>query len=241
MILKISNLEAAYNGMQVLKDLSFGVEEGEIVSVIGPNGSGKSTLFKAIAGLLRPVRGSITFKDKAIENKQVEEIIQAGLAYAPQGHRVFPNLTVEENLWMGGYLYRRQGTLEKREKEVYELFPTLKANRSRQASFLSGGEQQMLSIARALMMMPKLLLLDEPSLGISRKASIEVFRKIVELNRQGITILLAEQNIQMALAIAHKVIFLEAGRLVYEGTSEATKEFLAHKGVIYRQLFTHLT
>ena len=222
-MLKLENIEAGYGKIQVLFDITLQVKEGEIVSLIGPNGSGKSTILKSIIGLVNVTKGSISFNEAIISHQNTHEIISIGISYVPQGRLVFQSLTIEENLKMGSYLLSKADS-SKRLNNMYERFPLLKEKRKQQASFLSGGQQQLLSIARSLMLQPKLLLLDEPSLGLSPKAIQEVFQEIKKLNKEGISILLVEQNVHLALEVSDRIYVLQAGKVALTGGKELLKK-----------------
>ena len=222
-MLEVKNLEAGYGSLKILKGISLDAKKGDLVAIVGPNGSGKSTTIKAIFGLIRPYKGSIIFKEKEIAGKSPDQIVKQGLAYVPQGRMVFQTMTVQENLEMGGYIVNDKKKIAERMKEVFEFFPELKEKKTQKATFLSGGQQQMLSIGRALMLEPELLLLDEPSLGLAPKTMQEIFRKIKDLNKKGTTILLVEQNAHMALEISSKAYVLEAGKIALKGKGLARK------------------
>lgn len=215
-MLKIENLKFSYGKIQALKGVSFEIGRGEILSIVGANGAGKSTLMKCIAGLLRPQEGNIIYNGKPLP-KSASAVVAGGIAMVPEGRWIFPNLTVEENLLMGGYLSKdRRGGIER----SYNMFPHLKERRTQRAGTMSGGEQQMLAIARGLMSEPRLLVLDEPSLGLAPLIVNEVIDYIDQINQQGITILLVEQNARKALKIAHHACVMEQGRIVKYGTGE---------------------
>ena len=226
-MLTIQNLNAQYGPIPVLKNCSIHIDEGEIVTLIGANGAGKSTLLATISGLLRPAGGKIVFEGKAIGGLSPSKIVALGISHVPEGREVFSPLTVRENLELGAYLRRgkkaRQQVLDDMER-VFELFPRLRERLNQPAGTLSGGEQQMLAIGRAFMARPKLLLLDEPSLGLAPKLVSIILRTIQELNSQGMTILLVEQNARKALEIAHRGYVIETGRIVLQGTSDELKE-----------------
>jgi branched-chain amino acid transport system ATP-binding protein len=218
-MLRVENLHVSYGHIEVLKGISFTVEMGEIVALIGSNGAGKTTTLSTISGLLRPTAGTISWKGEEIQATAVEAIVASGLAHCPEGRRIFPGLTVRENLLTGtaSRRYSRAG-VEDDLAQVFELFPRLKERIKQGGWSLSGGEQQMLSIGRALMSRPKLLMLDEPSLGLAPIVIEQVFDKIVELNkRTGLGVLLVEQNSAMALEIASRAFVLETGTITLSG------------------------
>ncbi|WP_422445003.1 ABC transporter ATP-binding protein [Thermoanaerobacterium sp. DL9XJH110] len=219
-MLKLDNVVTHYGNIQALKGVSLEINQGQIVTVIGANGAGKTTTLKTICGLVNPTSGKIYFQGKDITNKPTADIIESGIAMVPEGRRVFPRMTVLENLQLGAYLNRDKNEIKKDLDRVFELFPVLKARLKQIAGTLSGGEQQMLAIGRALMAKPKLLLLDEPSMGLAPKIVSNIFDIILEINREGTTILLVEQNAQMALSIAHKGYVIETGRIVLEDTAQ---------------------
>ena len=212
-MLEIENLQVSYGPINALKGISLHVDQGEIVTLIGSNGAGKSTTLSAITGLQRAQSGKITFLGEDITHAPPYKIIAKGISISPEGREVFPALTVEENLRLGAYTRREAVGYDR----VYELFPRLKERATQTAGTLSGGEQQMLSIGRALMSEPKLLLLDEPSMGLAPNLVAMIFDLIRSINRQGITILLIEQNANMALSVAHRAYVLETGNIAIEG------------------------
>ena len=217
-MLKIDNITVAYGAIKALKGLTLSVGEGEIVALIGANGAGKTTTLRTISGLLHPREGQIFFKGENITQAKPHHIVQAGISHAPEGRGIFSNLSVEDNLALGAYV--RKDSREKIKEDydkVYGLFSILKQRRKQLAGTLSGGEQQMLTISRALMAMPKLLLLDEPSLGLAPQIIIQIFRVIRELNEKGMTVLLVEQNANMALHSAHKAYVIETGKIALQG------------------------
>jgi len=216
-ILEVSNLRVGYDSLQVLKGVTINVNAGEIVALIGPNGSGKTTLFKAVCGLLRPVTGTIRFLGRSIEETDAEAILREGLAYVPQGRRVFPSLTVDENLDLGGYLLRSAKALSNRKNEICARFPILKEKAKNLAGDLSGGQQQILGIARALMLSPRLMLLDEPSLGVDPRTLETVFETVKQLKADGVSVFIIEQNVRAVLAVADRVYLLSTGNIVAEG------------------------
>lgn len=227
MMLEIKHLEAGYGHLKILKGVNLVAKKGDLVALVGPNGSGKSTTLKCIFGLLKAKKGKILLKRKNISELNPDEIVRLGVSYAPQGRRVFQTMTVEENLEMGGFILENKDRVKERIKEVYSYFPILKERKDQKASFLSGGQQQMLSIGRALMLKPEILLLDEPSLGLAPNVMIEIFRKIKEINKQGTTIVLVEQNAHMALEICNRAYVLEQGKIaLHDGSSLANKKLV---------------
>jgi branched-chain amino acid transport system ATP-binding protein len=218
-MLRVRDLHVYYGGIHALKGIHLSIEEGQIVTLIGANGAGKSTTLRAIVGLTKPRSGSILFRDKDLSRLNTHQIIQRGIGVAPEGRHVFPNLTVLENLEMGAY---NQSHKEMREQLdwAYSMFPRLRERRKQYAGTLSGGEQQMLALGRALMSRPKLVLLDEPSLGLAPLMVAEVFKAIRTINEQGAAILLVEQNAMAALQVAHYAYVLETGRVTLEGSGE---------------------
>ncbi|MBM7710338.1 ABC transporter ATP-binding protein [Enterococcus lemanii] len=226
-MLKIENLTVKYGLIEAIHDVSFSVNQGEIVSLIGANGAGKTSILRTISGLVRPSQGSITFEGAAIEKEAPQKIVAKGLSHVPEGRHIFAGLTVQENLEMGAFL-RKDKNLQDEYEAVYTRFPILKERRKQDAATLSGGEQQMLAMGRALMSKPKLLLLDEPSMGLAPIFIREIFLIIEEIKKQGTTVLLIEQNANMALSIADRGYVLETGKIVLEGTG---KELLASDSV----------
>lgn len=221
-ILEVKNLNVSYGGIKAVKELSFAVESGEIVTLIGANGAGKSSTLRSIVGLVKPESGEITFDGKAIASLPTDRIVGEGITLVPEGRRVFSDLTVLENLKIGAYM--RKDPLEEDIKWVYDLFPRLKERSWQLAGTLSGGEQQMLAIGRALMSRPKLIMMDEPSLGLAPIIVQGVFEIIREINKQGMTILLVEQNANMALKAAHRAYVMETGRITLSGTGKELSE-----------------
>lgn len=215
-ILEIKNLVVSYGGIEAVKGIDLNVEEGKIVTLIGSNGAGKSTTLKAIAGLVKPRSGEILLNGANLIGKSTDQIVSSGVTLVPEGRRVFSNLTVEENLRIGAYL--RKDSLADDLARVYDLFPRLKEREWQQAGTLSGGEQQMLAVGRGLMSRPKVLMMDEPSLGLAPLVVQGIFDIIREINRQGVTILLIEQNANMALKIADLAYVLETGTITMSGT-----------------------
>lgn len=220
-MLEVSDISSGYNGLQVLWDVSLMVQRGELVALVGANGSGKSTLLKTIAGLLRPFKGRIILEGVRIDGMPPHAIVSRGLALVPEGRRVFPYMTVAENLELGAFLETRRARMEQTLEWVYRLFPILKERRNQLAGTLSGGEQQMLVIGRALMSRPRLLMMDEPSLGLAPAVVSTVFASIRRLLEEGITVLLVEQNVRKALELAHRGYVLENGRIVLSGASSS--------------------
>ena len=220
-MLSVNDINVYYGAIHALKGLSFHVEEGEIVSLIGANGAGKTTAMHTVSGLLRSKTGDITFMGESIEKMEPLRIVRLGLAQVPEGRRVFSNLTVQENLQMGAYIRPATQSREvDRDLElVFKRFPRLKERRRQQAGTLSGGEQQMLAIGRALMSRPKMMLLDEPSMGLSPILVQEIFSCIREVNESGTTIMLVEQNAKMALSISNRAYVLETGSIILKGKS----------------------
>ena len=224
-MLEVFDLQVSYGAIKALDGVSFDVPRGQIVALLGANGSGKTTTLKAITGLAALKGGRILFEGRELQGLPTHEIIRAGIALAPEGRRIFANLTVLENLLLGAYFRRDQQALERDLDLLYDTFPRLAERRTQAAGTLSGGEQQMLALGRALMSRPRLLLLDEPSLGLAPLLVKEVFHIITRLNQRGVTILLVEQNAAAALKIAHQGYVLETGRVVLAGTGA---ELLAH-------------
>lgn len=218
-MLKVTNLSVHYGMIQAVRNISFEVNEGEIVSLIGANGAGKTTILRTISGLTRPSNGKIEFQGQEIQKISPQNIVAKGLCQVPEGRHIFPGLTVQENLEMGAFL-RKGVDLKKEYEEVFDRFPILKERRTQDAATLSGGEQQMLAMGRALMSKPKLLLLDEPSMGLAPIFIQEIFNIIQAIQKQGTTILLIEQNAKMALSIADRGYVLETGELVLSGSGE---------------------
>lgn len=224
LLLRVENLHIRYGAFEALKGVSLDLADGEIVTVLGANGAGKSTLLRAISGLLPPQEGEIRLQDVPLQRTPAYDIVLRGISHAPEGRKVFATLTVEENLRLGAFSRRRlKGEVEAARDRVFGLFPLLKERRRQLAGTLSGGEQQMLAIGRALMSTPKVLLLDEPSLGLAPILVNHIFDLIQEINRQGVAILLVEQNAHQALALASRGYVLEIGRISAQGSSEELK------------------
>ena len=219
-MLQVENLNVYYGAIHALQGISFNVDEGEIVTLIGANGAGKSTILRTLSGLLRSRTGSITFKGEDISNMPAEKIVEAGISHVPEGRKIFAPLSVKENLMMGAYSRNDQAEIQQTLERAYKSFPRLKERAGQYGGTLSGGEQQMLATARGLMSKPTLMLLDEPSMGLSPILVEEIFRIIVEINKQGTSILLVEQNAQMALSVAHRAYVLETGSIVLAGVAK---------------------
>ncbi|MCR5731589.1 MAG: ABC transporter ATP-binding protein [Sphaerochaetaceae bacterium] len=223
-MLKIDNLHVSYGGIKALRGVSLEVPDGKIVTLIGANGAGKSTLLRTISGLVKAESGSINFNGAEIMNKSIASTCEKGIALVPEGRRVFANLTVEENLRIGAYLRKDKEEIKKDYEWVYELFPRLKERSWQLAGTLSGGEQQMLAVGRALMSRPKIMMMDEPSLGLAPLIVQQIFDIIQEINKAGVTILLIEQNANMALNVAHDAYVLETGEIVLHGPGKELME-----------------
>ena len=219
-ILKIEDLQVHYGGIEAVKGISFDVQEGQIVTLIGSNGAGKSSTLRTISGLVKPSGGKITFRGEDITGKDPTQIVTQGVTLVPEGRRIFPDMTVLENLKIGAYLRKDKEEIEKDIEWVYELFPRLKERNWQLAGTLSGGEQQMLAVGRALMSRPDLVMLDEPSLGLAPLLVREIFDIILKINAEGKTVLLVEQNALAALSIAHYAYVLEVGRVVAEAPGQ---------------------
>lgn len=223
-MLKVNDIDVYYGNIQALRGISLEVNEGEIVTLIGANGAGKSTLLKTLSGLLKPKRGSIEYLGAAIDNKPAQSIVKVGISHVPEGRRVFANMTVEENLDLGAYLRKDREGIKRDLAHVYELFPRLHERRKQISGTLSGGEQQMLAMGRALMSKPKLLLMDEPSMGLAPLMVKNIFNIIETVNKEGVTVLLVEQNANMALSVANRAYVLETGKIVLSGTAKELQE-----------------
>jgi branched-chain amino acid transport system ATP-binding protein len=218
-LLDVQNVTVGYGEIPILHGVSIRVEPGEVVAIVGPNGAGKSTLMKTVAGLLKPQNGSVRLDGKEITSLRPHHIVQAGICYVPQTENVFPSLTVEENLEMGAFI--RQDDIRPKKQEMYRLFPDLRNKRKTRTGNLSGGQRQMVAMARALMLDPKLLLLDEPTAGLSPMLVGMILEKIIEINRTGVAILIVEQNARQALQRAHRGYVLAMGQNRYEDTGKA--------------------
>jgi branched-chain amino acid transport system ATP-binding protein len=224
MLLEVENLNVYYGAIHALQGISFNVEEGEIVTLIGANGAGKSTTLRTISGLLRPREGSIRFRGEDITKVPAEQIVYKGISQVPEGRKIFAPLTVRENLEMGAFTRSDKAEIEQSMRRVFASFPRLEERLGQLGGTLSGGEQQMLAVGRGLMPRPTLLLLDEPSMGLAPILVEEIFRIIQEINEQGTTILLVEQNAHMALSIANRGYVLETGTIVLSGTARELRE-----------------
>lgn len=225
-MLKITDLKVSYGGINAVKGVSFEVPKGSVVSLIGANGAGKSTILRTIAGLVKPVAGTVSFNDENITGTDTSDIIAKGITLVPEGRRVFPDMTVLDNIKIGAFL--RHDSLDGDIEHMYSLFPRLKERKWQLAGTLSGGEQQMLALARALMSKPKLLMMDEPSLGLAPLIVKGIFEIIKEINKSGVTVLLIEQNANMALKASDYAYVLETGRLSMEGSGE---ELLSNEAI----------
>ena len=223
-MLKVNDLVVSYGGIEALKGISLEVPDSKIVTLIGANGAGKSTLLRSIIGLVKPDSGSITYGEKQIIGLNSQQIVENGITLVPEGRRVFPNLTVLENLQIGAYLRNDKEGIAEDIRWIYDLFPRLEERSWQMAGTLSGGEQQMLAVGRALMSRPKVLMMDEPSLGLAPLIIKDIFNIIQEINRQGMTILLIEQNANMALKIADIAYVLETGRITMTGSGKELLE-----------------
>jgi len=223
-MLKVERIEVRYSGVPVIQDVSFHVNGGELISIVGANGSGKTTLLKTVAGTLHPTKGSIEFENEDISRSPTVEIVRRGITYVPEERRIFGPLSVEENLRLGAYIVDDSEEIEKYLDYVYGLFPILKTRWKQLGGTLSGGEQQMLAIGRGLMSNPKLLMLDEPSLGLMPKLVDQMLEAVATLKGEGKTILLVEQNVREALEMADRGYVLQTGRTIYKGTGEELLE-----------------
>jgi branched-chain amino acid transport system ATP-binding protein len=220
-VLEIKNIDVAYGDVQVIWDVSFGVNQGEIVALIGANGAGKSTILKTISGILRPKRGEIFFEKNPIYKMDPFRLIELGMVHVPEARRLFVDMTVEENLDMGSLRGKARVQREKTKEMVFELLPRLRERRRQPAGTLSGGEQQMLAVGRGLMSLPKLQMFDEPSLGLGPILVREIFNTIKKIKKEGTTVLIVEQNVKQTLAAANRAYVLENGRISLEGTGES--------------------
>jgi branched-chain amino acid transport system ATP-binding protein len=224
-MLKLEEINAYYGDLQVLWGISMEVNEGELVALIGPNGAGKTTTLRVITGLLKPASGSIRFHGHHLGKESAHKIVELGISQVPEGGRIFTGMSVLENLELGAFVAEARRVKDQSLKWVYEIFPRLEERKSQRAGTLSGGERQMLAIGRALMSKPRLLLLDEPSFGLAPILVEHIFEMITEINRQGVTVLLVEQNVRAALELAHRAYVIENGRIVGQGIHEDLLSF----------------
>jgi branched-chain amino acid transport system ATP-binding protein len=220
-VLEIQTIDVFYGDVQVLWNVSFSIRQGEVVALIGANGAGKSTTLKTLSGLIRPRFGSILFQDEPIHTVAPYTLIERGIVHCPEARRLFTDMTVEENLDMGSLRGEARGRREETKERVFRLFPRLRERRKQQAGLLSGGEQQMVAIGRGLMALPKLLMFDEPSLGLAPILVREIFNIIDKIRQEGTTVLIVEQNVKQTLAIADRAYVLESGRIVMQGTGQS--------------------
>ena len=220
-LLEVEDLRVAYGKIEAVKGISFSVEEGEVVTLIGTNGAGKTTTLRTLSGLIKPVAGQVKFNGKSLKKVPAHGIVALGLAHSPEGRHIFPRMSIEDNLLLGAFLRDDKAGISKDMQRAYELFPILDERRKQAAGTLSGGEQQMLAMGRALMSQPKLLMLDEPSMGLSPIMMQKIMSTIVELRSQGTTILLVEQNAQAALSLADQGHVMEIGKIVLSGPGES--------------------
>jgi branched-chain amino acid transport system ATP-binding protein len=223
-LLKIRNVEASYGPVNVIRGVSLEVQEGDKVTILGANGAGKTTILRTLSGLLQPEKGTIEFMGERIDGREPDEIVRMGISHVPEGREIFPDLTVRENLRMGAFIRKDKDRVRTDAERVLGYFPVLKDRQNQRAGTLSGGEQQMLAIGRAFMSNPKLMLLDEPSLGLAPFLVGEIFRIVNRMNQEGTTILFVEQNARMALEVARYGYILEVGRVVLENTSQELME-----------------
>ena len=218
--MSVKNISVGYRGLLAVQDVSLEINKGEIVSLVGSNGAGKSTIVKTIAGLMHPERGEIIFENVPIENMPPYEIVKKRISMIPEGRRLFGRLSVLDNLVLGAYALDSKDEMEKTMERVFDIFPILRQRKGQRADTFSGGEQQQLAIARGLMSHPSLLMLDEPSLGLGPKLVSEIFKVVQDINKNGVTVLLVEQNVHEALQISHRAYVLQTGRVVLEGKGE---------------------
>jgi len=224
-MLELEGVNAGYKDLQVLWGVSLRVEEGELVALVGPNGAGKTTTLRIISGLLRPTAGTVRFRGAPLDREPPHRIVEMGISQVPEGGRVFTGMSVEENLELGAFTPRARKEKDQTLRWVYQLFPRLEERKKQRAGTLSGGERQMLAIGRALMSQPRLLLLDEPSFGLAPLIVEQIFGMISEINRQGVAVLLVEQNVRAALELAQRAYVIENGRIVGEGSGDALLSF----------------
>jgi branched-chain amino acid transport system ATP-binding protein len=232
-MLSVNNLSVGYKGLLAIQDVSFEVKSGEIVSLIGSNGAGKTTLLKTILGLLKPAKGEIRLNDQVISGQPAYDIVKKKIALVPEGRRLFPRLSVKDNLLLGAYTVESKEQIAESLETILRLFPWVKARADQRAGTLSGGEQQQVAIARGLMSRPELLMLDEPSLGVMPKLVTEIFQTVERIASEGVTVLLVEQNVFEALQVCHRAYVLQTGRIVMEGTSsELSQSDLVRKAYL---------
>jgi len=224
-MLELEGVNAGYKDLQVLWGVSLRVEEGELVALVGPNGAGKTTTLRIISGLLRPTAGTVRFRGAPLDREPPHRIVEMGISQVPEGGRIFTGMSVEENLELGAFTPRARKEKDQTLRWVYQLFPRLEERKKQRAGTLSGGERQMLAIGRALMSQPRLLLLDEPSFGLAPLIVEQIFAMITEINRQGVAVLLVEQNVRAALELAQRAYVIENGRIVGEGSGDALLSF----------------
>ena len=229
MLLEIKNLYVKYGNVEVLHGINIAVDEGEVVTILGANGAGKSTTLLAISGLVKPSQGEILFDGKPLHKLHAHQVVHAGISQSPEGRRVFGTLTVQENINLGAFIVRDKEKIAQTRKWIYELFPRLEERKNQLAGTLSGGEQQMLAIGRALMNEPKVLLLDEPSLGLAPLLVKAIFETVRQINAKGVTVVLVEQNAKAALKLAHRGYVLEVGNITLTGSS---KELLTNSEIV---------
>jgi branched-chain amino acid transport system ATP-binding protein len=232
-VLSVSNLSVGYKGLLAVRDVSLEVKRGEVVSLIGSNGAGKTTILKTIVGLLKPAKGEIRLNNQVISGRPPYEIVRKNVSLVPEGRRLFPRLSVRDNLLLGAYTVNSKQQIAETLETVLQLFPWVEARAAQRASTLSGGEQQQVAIARALMARPELLLLDEPSTGVTPKLVTEIFRTVERIAGMGVTVLLVEQNVFEALQVCHRAYVLQTGRIVTEGTgSELLRSDMVRKAYL---------
>lgn len=224
-MLRIENVNAYYGDLQALWDISLQVNEGELVALVGPNGAGKTTTLRVISGLLKPAAGRVQFQNRALDKETAHQIVELGISMVPEGGKVFTTMSVFENLELGAFVARARQVKDETLKWVYKIFPRLEERKTQRAGTLSGGERQMLAIGRALMSKPKLLMLDEPSFGLAPILVQQMFDMIKEINKQGVTVLLIEQNVRAALELTHRAYVIENGRIVGQGAGDALLSF----------------
>jgi branched-chain amino acid transport system ATP-binding protein len=232
-MLSVSNVSVGYKGLLAIQDVSFQVKKGEVVSLIGSNGAGKTTMLKTILGLLKPMKGEICLNDKVISGRPAYDVVKMKISLVPEGRRLFPRLSVQDNLVLGAYAVDSKDQIADSLETVLRLFPWIKGRAGQRAGTLSGGEQQQVAIARGLMSRPDLLMLDEPSMGVMPKLITEIFRTVERITSEGVTVLLVEQNVFEALKVCHRAYVLQTGRIVMEGTgSELTQSDLVRKAYL---------